>query len=90
VINIEQPDPVWEGYHGETPCVQCFGGAAWFLTTRQRAMWSSARLSAAAARELNERVVNALKDLHRLLELYAPSWYTEELHKKNAAALRAK
>ena len=43
-----------------------------------------------SARELNERVVNALKDLHRLLELYAPSWYTEELHKKTAAALRAK
>jgi hypothetical protein len=43
-----------------------------------------------AATELNDRVVNALKDLHRLLELYAPSWYTEELHKKTAAALRAK
>jgi hypothetical protein len=40
-----------------------------------------------SVRELNEPVVNALKDLHRLLELYAPSWYTEDLHKKTAAAL---
>jgi len=45
---------------------------------------------AGPATELNERVINALKDLHRLLEPYAPSWYTEELHQKNAAALRAK
>lgn len=43
-----------------------------------------------SATELNDRRVNALKDLHRLLELYAPSWYTEELHKKTVAALRAK
>jgi hypothetical protein len=43
-----------------------------------------------SATELNDRMVNALRDLHALLELYAPSWYTEELHKKTAAALRAK
>lgn len=39
--------------------------------------------------ELNEQVVNALRDVYRLLELYAPAWYTEELHKKTVAALRA-
>jgi len=43
-----------------------------------------------SATELNERMVDVVKDLHRLLQLYAPSWYTEELHKKTAAALRAK
>jgi len=39
--------------------------------------------------QLNEQVVNTLKDVYRLLESYAPTWYTEELHKNAAAALRA-
>jgi hypothetical protein len=37
--------------------------------------------------ELNERVGNTVKELYRLLELYAPAWYTEELHEKAEAAL---
>jgi len=39
-------------------------------------------------KEQNERVVNALKDVHSLLELYAPTWYTEEMHMKTVAALQ--
>jgi hypothetical protein len=37
--------------------------------------------------ELNERVGNTVRELYRLLELYAPAWYTEELHEKAEAAL---
>jgi len=40
-----------------------------------------------SANEVNARVVNTLKDVYRLLELYAPRWYTEELHKKIVSAL---
>ena len=40
-----------------------------------------------SANAVNARVVNTLKDVHRLLELYAPRWYTEELHKKIVSAL---
>jgi hypothetical protein len=34
------------------------------------------------------RLVDALSELHDLLEAYAPSWYTEEHHDKVLAALR--
>jgi hypothetical protein len=40
-----------------------------------------------SANEVNERVVDTLRDVHHLLELYGPTWYTEELHKKIAAFL---
>jgi hypothetical protein len=40
-----------------------------------------------SANEVNAQVVNTLKDVHRLLELYAPRWYTEELHMKIVSAL---
>jgi hypothetical protein len=40
-----------------------------------------------SAHEVNERVVNTLRDVHHLLELYGPTWYTEELHKKIVAFL---
>jgi hypothetical protein len=40
-----------------------------------------------SANEVNAQVVNTLKDVHRLLELYAPRWYTEELHQKIVSAL---
>jgi hypothetical protein len=40
-----------------------------------------------SANEVNAPAVNTLKDVHRLLELYAPRWYTEELHKKIVSAL---
>jgi hypothetical protein len=33
------------------------------------------------------RLVDALSELHDLLEAYAPSWYTEEHHDKVLAAL---
>ncbi len=33
------------------------------------------------------RLVEALSDLHDLLEEYAPSWYTEEHHRKAESAL---
>ena len=42
-----------------------------------------------SANEVNARVVNTLIDVHRLLEPYAPSWYTEELHKKIMPRCRA-
>ena len=33
------------------------------------------------------RLVEALSDLHNLLEEYAPAWYTEEHHRKVESAL---
>jgi hypothetical protein len=33
------------------------------------------------------RLVEALSELHNLLEEYSPSWYTEEHHRKAEAAL---
>ncbi len=33
------------------------------------------------------RLVEALSDLHQLLEEYAPTWYTEEHHRKAESAL---
>lgn len=36
------------------------------------------------------RVLEALSDLHELLEEYAPSWYTEEHHRKAESALHPK
>ena len=38
--------------------------------------------------ELNERLANTVNELYQLLELYAPAWYTEELHEKAESALR--
>jgi len=35
------------------------------------------------------RLVDALSELHDLLEEYAPSWYTEEHHDKAMAAMQA-
>lgn len=35
------------------------------------------------------RLADALSELHRLLEDYAPSWYTQKHHEKAVAALRA-
>ena len=34
-----------------------------------------------------DRLFEALSDLHNLLEEYAPSWYTEEHHRKAELAL---
>jgi len=34
-------------------------------------------------------LIEALSDLHNLLEEYAPAWYTEEHHRKAESALRA-
>ena len=34
------------------------------------------------------RVKDALTELYELLEDYAPTWYTEQHHKKAASALR--
>ncbi|HME58683.1 MAG TPA: hypothetical protein VKF63_10125 [Terracidiphilus sp.] len=39
--------------------------------------------------ELNEQLGNAVNELYQLLELYAPPWYTEELHTKVEATLLA-
>ena len=39
--------------------------------------------------ELNERLGNAVSELYQLLELYAPAWYTKELHTKAEATLLA-
>ena len=33
------------------------------------------------------RLIEALSDLHNLLEEYAPAWYTEEHHRKAESAL---
>jgi len=35
----------------------------------------------------SERVENTFRELHQLLELYAPVWYTEELHDNVEVAL---
>lgn len=35
------------------------------------------------------RLIEALSDLHDLLEQYAPSWYTEEHHLKAESALQS-
>lgn len=35
-----------------------------------------------------QRLVDALADLHQLLEEYAPSWYTQEHHEKAESALQ--
>lgn len=39
--------------------------------------------------ELTERVGRTVSEMYQLLELYAPVWYTEELHEKAEAALLA-
>jgi hypothetical protein len=36
-----------------------------------------------------QRLIDALANLHRLLEEYAPSWYTQEHHEKAALALHS-
>jgi hypothetical protein len=36
-----------------------------------------------------KRLLDALADLHRLLEEYSPSWYTQELHEKAESALQS-
>lgn len=36
-----------------------------------------------------EQLIEVLSLLHGLLEEYAPSWYTQELHQKAEAALKA-
>ena len=36
------------------------------------------------------RLLDALEELHRLLEEYAPAWYTQEHHEKAEAALRGR
>ena len=45
--------------------------------------------SGSSAVELNERLGNTVNELYELLELYAPAWYTEELHERAEAALLA-
>jgi hypothetical protein len=37
---------------------------------------------------IQERLADALVDLHNLLEEYAPSWYTQEHHTKAESALQ--
>ncbi len=36
------------------------------------------------------RLVEALAELHNLLEEYAPTWYTQEHHEKAMSALQAR
>ena len=38
---------------------------------------------------LREQVGDTVRELYELLELYAPVWYTQELHDKSEAALQA-
>ena len=35
------------------------------------------------------RLLNALADLHKLLEEYGPPWYTQEHHKRAESVLHA-
>ena len=46
-------------------------------------------IESASLQELNHRVGDTVSELYQLLELYAPAWYTEELHQKAEAALLA-
>jgi hypothetical protein len=38
---------------------------------------------------LREQLGDTVRELYELLELYAPVWYTQELHDKSEAALQA-
>jgi hypothetical protein len=46
-------------------------------------------MSGSSQIELNARLGNMVNELYQLLELYAPAWYTEDLHEKAEAALLA-
>ena len=39
--------------------------------------------------EPHERVLSTLKEIHNLLELYAPAWYSEGLYTETVATLQA-
>ena len=39
--------------------------------------------------EPSEQVADTVRELHQVLELYAPVWYTEELHDNVEAAVLA-
>jgi len=58
---------------------------------RSEASYSNHRTTGGrgSSTELNEEIVSTLKEVHFLLESYAPTWFTEELHKKTVAALQA-
>ena len=45
--------------------------------------------SGSEAERQRSRLVDALSDLHDLLEQYGPAWYTEEHHEKAELALLA-
>lgn len=55
---------------------------------RERSSTHSARRH---TKPVSERtlLIEALSDLHNLLEEYAPAWYTEEHHRKAERALHA-
>ena len=67
------------------------GIEAMFLTTtnRHNASLFRAELDASARRDQpRNNLVAVLADLHRLLEDYAPRWYTYEHHRRSELALR--
>lgn len=55
---------------------------------RERASTHSSQCENESATE-RTLLIEALSDLHNLLEEYAPAWYTEEHHRKAESALRA-
>jgi len=63
-------------------------GSAGSHAVRERASAHSSQRENESASE-RTRLIEALSDLHNLLEEYAPAWYTEEHHRKAESALRA-
>jgi hypothetical protein len=63
-------------------------GSAGSHAVRERASTHSSQCQDKSAIE-RTRLIEALSDLHNLLEEYAPAWYTEEHHRKAESALHA-
>jgi hypothetical protein len=61
------------------------GSAGNHAVQAREATHSSRRQDDSASERTN--LIEALSDLHNLLEQYAPAWYTEEHHRKAESAL---
>lgn len=65
-------------------------------STASRKLSTQSKANLSSLRRHNENksertlLIEALSDLHSLLEEYAPAWYTEEHHRKAELALRSR
>jgi len=69
-------------------CSECGGSPEGGLQMAHRYRPESLEHEVADLREKQKQLLSTLRLLFDLLEAYAPSWYTEEHHKKALAALR--